>query len=99
MPGKDDNAILCSGKLGDDIPRGQLAFGSIGGEGIIAEVGALKLRVDVVLKFLVIGAADRASTKRGHLFGVLKGAGRVDGGQRSGIPSRRDRPGGLRART
>ena len=84
VAGDDDHAVARAGKLGDDVAHRKLAFGSVGGEGVVFHMVVFEMRQDVVFKLLVIGAADGARAESDHLAGVLQRAGGVEGLGRGG---------------
>ena len=82
VAGDDDDAVARAGKLGDDVAHGKLAFGRVGGEGIVFDLVVFQVRQDVVFELLVIRAADgrgpKATTSRVYCmarFGVEGRAG------------------------
>ncbi len=79
VAGDDDDAFARAGKFGDYISYGKLAFGSVGGEGVVFDLVVLEVGQDVIFQLLVIRAADRAGAEGYDLAGVLHGASGVEG--------------------
>src|SRR5580700_2747790 len=95
MAGDDDDAIFGPGKLGDDVVDGQLAFGCVGGEGVVLYLVALEMGEQVVLDLLVICAANRPRTEGYDLFHILHGTGGIECRRRAAV-GRKSRLGRLR---
>ena len=85
MARNNDDAVFGSGKLGDNIMDGKLAFGRVGGERVVLDLIAFEMGEDVVLDLLVICAAQRPRAKGNDVFDVLHGACAVDGGRSGGV--------------
>ena len=90
MTSNDDDAVFCSGKLGDDVVDGKLAFGRVGGEDVVFDYVALKVGEDVVLYFFVIRTAEGARAEGYDFFHILHCARAVYCGRRAGVGRERD---------
>ena len=57
--------LFCPGKFHNDVVDRKFALGSIGGEYVVLDRIAFEMRDNVVLDFLVVGAADGARADLG----------------------------------
>src|SRR5580700_9653629 len=85
MAGNDNDAILRSGKLGDDVVDWKLAFRRVGSERVVLDLVAPEVSEEIVFDLLMIGAAKRPRTESHDLFHVLDSTSRIDRRRRTAV--------------
>ena len=79
MAGDYDDSIFTAGIFGDDVANRKFALRSVSGEAVAFDLIAFQMSEDVLFKFLVARAPDRARAERDDFLDVLEGTGGVDG--------------------
>src|SRR6516225_22565 len=78
MPGDDDDAVLLTGKLRDDVVDPEVADWGPCREGVIINLVAFQLGVDVLLQFGMPRASHRTRADRDDLLHILHDVIAVD---------------------
>src|SRR5579872_2399230 len=83
MAGDYDNAVFRSRKFHNDVVNGKAAFGGCDFKIVALDLVALEVSENVILRFLMPFASQRARTESNDFFYVLHRAAGIEGRRRA----------------